>query len=177
MAFMSTFFVLVFIDLVKCLICFSTVGDRSFVGDPCGAHRSAFSSQMMHKDVRSSSNRILTRAGICRSKARREACPFSGVFTRTMKCSAGNGDNLRSRTGFRLLASRSFFLRRVGGRFLKGGGRNSAIVSDLGTSLRAAMCGSLKSQEKTMIMLRPSAKHVLTVIDGPSFSPGAVTRG
>lgn len=149
-------------------------GDRSFVGDPCGSLRSLFSSRIVHKSVMSTSNGMLTAAGMSTSKARAEDCPRKHVFTRTINCTIGKGTKLRGRRGFSLLHSRRFFLGEVTSSVSSGGTRKSAIIAALSTRVRRITCGSLKGCRKTIVIVRPSAKGVVTVISGPSCSPGAM---
>lgn len=130
----------------------------------------------MQKDVISGGKGILTRAIIKSSKSRAERCPCKRIFTRIVKCD-GSGlkaANLRSMRGFRLLASGTFFLRGLRGRFDRGGGQKSAIMAALSTGLRRTTCSTLKSGGNTTVMVRTDAKGVLTVISGPTCSPGGV---
>lgn len=175
-SFVSWFFVLIFMSLIRYVIYFNAVKSEDFINSPYNTRQDTFSDRVVRGNIESSDGEVLARTNVYDDGSEERVYPYENVFAHVVGYDSNGKSGLESEANFQLLTSHQFFLDQMKNEFRDRKNTGDTVVSTLDAGLQVTAYNALGDRRGAVVALEPSTGKILVQVSKPDFDPNTIAE-
>lgn len=175
-AFVSYFFVLIFISLIGYVIYFNAVKSEDFINSPYNTRQDTFSDRVVRGNIVSSDGEILATTIVNEDGSEQRNYPYNNIFAHVVGYDSNGKSGLESEANFSLLSSHEFFLDQMKNEFRGEKNQGDTVVSTLDSNLQVTAYNALGDRRGAVVAIEPSTGKILAMVSKPDFDPNTLEQ-
>lgn len=175
-AFVSYFFVLIFISLIGYVIYFNAVKSEDFINSPYNTRQDTFSDRVVRGNIVSSDGEVLATTVVSEDGTEQRSYPYNNIFAHVVGYDSNGKSGLESEANFSLLSSHEFFLDQMKNEFRGEKNSGDTVVSTLNANLQVTAYNALGDRRGAVVAIEPSTGKILAMVSKPDFNPNTLSK-
>ena len=173
-AWITYFFVILFIALMGYLVYFTIARANTFVNSPYNQRQDAFAQRVVRGDITDRNGNVLATTNVAEDGTETRNYPYGSLFSHVI----GYSDSELGKTGlesvenFELLTSNAFFLEKIQNEFNGSKNQGDTVVTTLDADLQQAAYNALGDYKGAVVVMEADTGKILAMVSKPDFVPG-----
>ena len=173
-AFVSRFFVLLFVGLAAWIGYFIVFESFDFINSPYNGRMDSMADRVVRGRILSADGEVLARTDVYDGGYEERVYPYENVFAHVVGFDSQGKSGLESEANFRLLSSHAFFLYQMREEFAGKKNQGDDVVSTLDASLQQAAYYALGDNRGAVVAIEPKTGKIRAMVSKPDFDPNTI---
>ena len=175
-AWITYFFVILFIALMGYLVYFTIVRADTFVNSPYNQRQDAFAQKVVRGQIADRNGNVLARTDVVEDGTETRVYPYGPVFAHVV----GYSDTELGKTGlesvenFELLTSNAFFVEKIQNEFNGNKNQGDTVVTTLDAELQQAAYDALGDNKGAVVVMEADTGKILSMVSKPDYDPNNI---
>lgn len=175
-AWITYFFVILFIALMGYLVYFTIVRADTFVNSPYNQRQDAFAQKVVRGQIADRNGNVLARTDVAEDGTETRVYPYGPVFAHVV----GYSDTELGKTGlesvenFELLTSNAFFVEKIQNEFNGNKNQGDTVVTTLDAELQQAAYDALGDNKGAVVVMEADTGKILSMVSKPDYDPNNI---
>ena len=171
---MTYVFVALFIGMMGYISYFNVVKGSEVVRNPYNARLDSQADRVVRGNILDRTGKVLAQTNVAEDGTETREYPYGNMFAHVVGYTAQGKTGLESYTNFDLLASNSFFLKKIKNEFQDKKNMGDNVVTTLDAKLQETAYNALGDYKGAVVVMEPSTGKILVMVSKPDFDPGSV---
>lgn len=167
-------FVALFIGMMGYISYFNVVKGSEVVRNPYNARLDSQADRVVRGNILDRTGKVLAQTNVAEDGTETREYPYGNMFAHVVGYTAQGKTGLESYTNFDLLASNSFFLKKIKNEFQDKKNMGDNVVTTLDAKLQETAYNALGGYKGAVVVMEPSTGKILVMVSKPDFDPGSV---
>ncbi len=175
-AWITYFFVILFITLMGYLVYFTIARAKTFVNSPYNQRQDAFAQYVVRGEITDRNGNVLARTDVAEDGTETRVYPYGSVFAHVI----GYSDSELGKTGlesvenFELLTSNAFFVEKIQNEFNGEKNQGDTVVTTLDAHLQQAAYDALGDNKGAVVVMEADTGKILSMVSKPDYDPNTL---
>lgn len=175
-AWITYFFVILFIALMGYIVYFTVVRAGTFVNSPYNQRQDAFAKNVVRGSITDRNGNVLAETQVADDGTETRYYPYGSLFSHVI----GYNDDDLGRTGlesvenFELLTSNAFFIEKIQNEFNGSKNQGDTVVTTLDADLQQAASDALGSYKGAVVVMEADTGKILAMVSKPDYDPNEI---
>lgn len=176
-AWITYFFVILFIAMMGYLIYFAAFRADSFVNSPYNQRQDAFAKKIVRGSITDRNGNVLARTVVSDDGTETREYPYENLFAHVVGYSSSEygKTGLESAENFELLTSNAFFVEKIQNEFNGKKNQGDTVVTTLDAGLQQAASEALADYRGAAIVMEADTGKILAMVSHPDFDPNRIS--
>lgn len=176
-AWITYFFVILFIALMGYLVYFTVARAGSFVNSPYNQRQDAFAKDVVRGAITDRNGNVLAQTNVAEDGSETRYYPYGSLFSHVV----GYSDSELGKTGlesvenFELLTSNAFFVEKIQNEFNDAKNQGDTVVTTLDADLQQAASDAMGDYKGAVIIMEADTGKILAMVSKPDFDPNEIS--
>ena len=178
-AWITYFFVILFIALMGYLVYFTIARADTFVNSPYNQRQDAFAKKVVRGDITDKNGNVLAQTDVAEDGTETRVYPYGSLFAHVIGYSDAElgKTGLESVENFELLTSNAFFVEKIQNEFNGTKNQGDTVVTTLDADLQQAAYDALGNNKGAVVVLEADTGKILTMVSKPDYDPNNLAAG
>ena len=175
-AWITYFFVILFIALMGYIVYFTVVRAGTFVNSPYNQRQDAFAKNVVRGSITDRNGNVLAETQVADDGTETRYYPYGSLFSHVV----GYSDDQLGRTGlesvenFELLTSNAFFIEKIQNEFEGSKNQGDTVITTLDADLQQAASDALGSYKGAVVIMEADTGKILAMVSKPDYDPNDI---
>lgn len=175
-AWITYFFVILFIALMGYIVYFTIVRAGTFVNSPYNQRQEAFAKNVVRGSITDRNGNVLAQTQVSDDGSETRYYPYGSLFSHVV----GYSDPDLGRTGlesienFELLTSNAFFVEKIQNEFDGSKNQGDTVVTTLDADLQQAASDAMGDYKGAVVVMEADTGKILAMVSKPEFDPNEI---
>ena len=175
-AWITYFFVILFIALMGYIVYFTVVRAGTFVNSPYNQRQDAFAKNVVRGSITDRNGNVLAETQVADDGTETRYYPYGSLFSHVV----GYSDDQLGRTGlesvenFELLTSNAFFIEKIQNEFEGSKNQGDTVITTLDADLQQAASDALGSYKGAVVIMEADTGKTLAMVSKPDYDPNDI---
>ena len=176
-AWITYFFVILFIAMIGYIIYFAAFKADAFVNSPYNMRQDAFAKKIIRGSITDRNGEVLARTAVSDDGTETREYPYGDLFAHVVGYSNSKygKTGLESAANFELLTSNTFFLEKIRNEFNGQKNQGDTVITTLDASLQEAASDALGDYRGAAIVMEADTGKILAMVSHPDFDPNDIS--
>lgn len=175
-AWITYFFVILFIALMGYLIYFTIVRAKTFVNSPYNQRQDSFSQRVIRGNITDRNGNVLALTNVSEDGTETRSYPYGSLFSHVVGYSDPDygKTGIESAENFDLLTSNAFFMEKIQNMLNGNKNQGDTVVTTLDADLQQAAYNALGDYKGAVVIMEADTGKILTLVSKPDFDPNDI---
>lgn len=175
-AWITYFFVILFIALMGYLVYFTLVRAKTFVNSPYNQRQDSFAQSVVRGSITDRNGNVLAKTDVSEDGTEIRSYPYGSLFSHVVGYSDPDygKSGLESVENFELLTSNAFFVEKIQNTISGDKNQGDTVVTTLDADLQQAAYNALGDYKGAVIIMEADTGKILSMVSKPDFDPNNI---